>query len=179
VPTFSDIAQIPGAQLVGLNPHEDARGRFTELFRKEWFPQRPWDDYQSNRSDSQAGVLRGLHFHLRQVDYWYVARGRIQVGLADLRRSSVSFGAIQMVELSEDEATGLYIPTGVAHGFLALTAATLIYVVDNGYDGTDEWGVAWNDPELALAWSEPSPSLSARDLSNPLLREIETSLLPP
>jgi dTDP-4-dehydrorhamnose 3,5-epimerase len=55
-----------------------------ETFRKVWFPQRSWDIVQTNRSDSKAGVLRGLHYHHEQVDYWIVLRGRIRVGLADL-----------------------------------------------------------------------------------------------
>ena len=56
-----------------------------ETFRVEWFPQVNWDRMQSNRSDSKAGVLRGLHYHFKQIDYWYATRGNIRVGLVDLR----------------------------------------------------------------------------------------------
>ena len=87
MPTITEFSAIPGVLLVELRPFADERGRFTETFRKEWFPQRAWSNVQSNRSDSRAGVLRGLHYHFHQVDYWYLAAGRIRVGLADLRRS--------------------------------------------------------------------------------------------
>ena len=64
-----------------------------------------------------------------------------------------------MVEIGEENQWGIFIPVGVAHGFLALTDATLTYIVDNYYDGADEHGVAWNDPELAVPWQATTPIL--------------------
>ncbi len=123
--------QIAGVKFAVLKPFADERGRFMETFRKEWFPERTWEIVQTNRSDSRAGVLRGLHYHFRQVDYWYVPAGRVRAGLADLRRSSPTFGRAELVDLGDDNQMGLFIPPGVAHGFLALTDATLTYLVDN------------------------------------------------
>jgi dTDP-4-dehydrorhamnose 3,5-epimerase len=77
-----------------------------------------------------------------------------------------------VVELGEQHECGLLIPSGVAHGFYALTAATLTYLVDNYYDGQDEHGVAWNDPTLAVPWGITDPILSARDRANLRLSEI-------
>jgi dTDP-4-dehydrorhamnose 3,5-epimerase len=178
MPEIRESKHIPGVQILGLRPHEDERGRFVEIFRKSWFPQRPWSAVQSNRSQSEAGVLRGLHFHHHQVDYWFVDRGRIRVGLVDLRRSSPSFRVAEVIELDELDFTGLYIPVGVAHGFVALTPATLLYVVDNYYDGADEFGVAWDDPALGLDWGVTDPIVSPRDRANPHLADIPAFAMP-
>lgn len=170
--------QIVGVKFCHLQSHADSRGRFMETFRKEWFPERSWTNVQANRSDSHAGVLRGLHYHFRQVDYWYVAGGSVRVGLADLRRASTSYGASQVVEIGDGNPLGVFIPSGVAHGFYALSAATLIYLVDQYYDASDEYGVVWNDPELAVAWGVDHPILSDRDRNLPRLQAIEPSILP-
>jgi len=164
--------------LVSLKTFADDRGRFMETFRKEWFPQRTWEILQGNVSYSKAKVLRGLHYHHRQVDYWFCPCGTIRVGLCDLRRNSPTRGAIQTLEIGDQNFVGVYIPIGVAHGFAALTDAVLTYVVDNYYDGTDEHGVAWNDPDINLPWGIEQPYLSDRDAENPLLRHIPIENLP-
>jgi dTDP-4-dehydrorhamnose 3,5-epimerase len=179
MPTITESATIPGVLLVELRPFADERGRFTEVFRKEWFPQRAWTNVQSNRSDSRPGVLRGLHYHFNQVDYWYLATGRIRVGLVDLRRSSPVFRCAQTIDMDAADSRGLYIPCGVAHGFLALSEVTLHYVVDNYYDGGDEFGLAWDDPDVAVPWQPPAPPvLSGRDAANPRLAAIPFDSLP-
>ena len=87
---ITESDRIAGVKFAQLQVFGDERGRFMETFRKDWFPERTWELFQSNRSDSKAGVLRGLHYHFRQVDYWHVPIGRIRVGLADLRASSLT-----------------------------------------------------------------------------------------
>lgn len=180
MPTITESTIIPGILVVELRPFADDRGRFTETFRKEWFPQRSWAAMQSNRSDSRAGVLRGLHYHFDQVDYWYLFSGRIRVGLADLRRSSPTFRDTQTIDLDAADNRGIYIPSGVAHGFLALTDVTLIYIVDNYYDGgRDEFGLAWDDPDISVPWHPFSPPIvSGRDAANPPFKDIPFASLP-
>jgi dTDP-4-dehydrorhamnose 3,5-epimerase len=178
MPLIEESKFISDVLLVHLKSFDDERGRFLETFRKEWFPQRSWEIFQSNRSDSQAHVLRGLHYHHHQVDYWYVAHGQLRAALADLRPTSPTYRATQMIEMFEDSPLGLFIPTGVAHGFVSLTDATLIYIVDNYYNGGDEFGVAWNDPELGLDWGITDPILSPRDQENPCLRDVPIENLP-
>lgn len=168
--TLSD--RIEGVQIVQLRTFEDERGRFSETFRREWFPDTDWSRIQSNRSDSVAGVLRGLHYHFKQVDYWYALRGRLRAGLVDLRPSSPTYGNTQMIDMGGENNVGLFIPIGVAHGFAALEDCTLIYYVNNYYDSTDEYGVAWDDPQLKLDWGVANPILSKRDLNNPKMAEI-------
>jgi dTDP-4-dehydrorhamnose 3,5-epimerase len=174
--TESDV--IAGVKFVDLRVWVDDRGRFLETFRKEWFPERSWEIVQTNCSYSKANVLRGLHYHRRQVDYWFVPQGTIRVALVDLRRSSPTQSASQTLEIGEDNPTGVFIPVGIAHGFVALTDATLTYLVDNFYDGSDEHGVAWNDPTLGIDWGLSDPVLSSRDRRNSLLGEIPTYQLP-
>ncbi len=170
---------ISGVYVAHLRPFADERGRFMETFRKEWFPQRSWEKMQSNRSDSRAGVLRGLHYHHHQVDYWYVLRGSIRAGLVDLRPTSTTYLATQTVEMGAQNEIGLFIPIGVAHGFVTLTDATLTYIVDSYYDGgADEFGVAWNDPEISLDWGIAEPIVSPRDAQNPFLKDISAAGLP-
>jgi dTDP-4-dehydrorhamnose 3,5-epimerase len=158
------INDINGVQIARLRAFEDERGRFMETFRKEWFPQRSWERIQCNRSDSKKDVLRGLHYHHHQIDYWYVPSGKLRA---------------YMVEMGDDNQIGLFIPVGVAHGFIAMTDVTLTYTVDNYFNGgADENGVAWNDPAFNLDWGISNPLISERDKNNPHLHEIPDSNLP-
>ena len=178
--TYIEESQsITGVQIAHLKSFGDARGRFMETFRKEWFPQRSWKNIQCNRSDSQQGVLRGLHYHFHQVDYWTVVNGRLRAAMVDIRPFSPTYLATQTVDMGAENELGLFIPIGVAHGFAALTDVTLIYTVDNYYNGgVDEYGVAWNDPVFNLDWGLTAPRVSARDQANPLLQNILKENLP-
>lgn len=178
MPKITESTSIDGVLNVKLKAFSDQRGRFSEIFRKEWFPQRTWADLQGNHSESAAGVLRGLHFHHHQVDYWYVIRGRIRAGLADLRISSPTHMTAVTLDLSQEMGMGIYIPVGVAHGFFALEDATIIYFVDNYYKGQDDFGVMWNDADINLNWGVEVPLLSERDRKNPHLKDIPKSDLP-
>ncbi|MBE0689333.1 MAG: dTDP-4-dehydrorhamnose 3,5-epimerase family protein [Anaerolineae bacterium] len=174
-----ESAEIADVHIVSIRTFSDERGRFMETFRREWFPEVDWSHLQGNRSESKAGVLRGLHFHRKQVDYWYVMNGRIRVGMVDMRRSSRTYMSSSVLEIGEENNVGVFIPIGVAHGFYALTDTTLTYLVNQYYDGGDELGVAWNDPDLGLDWGfEQPPLLSPRDERNPRLRDIAAHLLP-
>ena len=156
---------MPGVIYTELEAYSDPRGSFAEVMRADAYPE---TFVQSNHSKSSAGVLRGLHYHRRQADLWYVVRGRAQVALADLRVRTDKPATATVVMSPERPAT-LYIPAGVAHGFLALTDVELLYWVTNYFDGSDEYGVAWNDPILAIPWESSGPVLSERDSSNPEL----------
>jgi dTDP-4-dehydrorhamnose 3,5-epimerase len=176
--TIHESSLIRGVKHVALKTFTDDRGRFLEVFRREWFPERKWDAVQCNRSESRQNVLRGLHYHFRQIDYWYPFSGRIRIALADLRPGSPTRGAVEVREMSGDEPAGVFIPVGVAHGFVALTDAVLTYVVDGYYDVNDEHGVAWDDPDLAVPWGVTAPLLSPRDRNNPRLRDLSAERLP-
>lgn len=173
------LEQITGVYTMPIRAFEDERGRFMETFRAEWFPWITWERLQNNRSESKAGVLRGLHYHFKQIDYWYVPKGTIRVGLADLRPSSPTYMATATVEMGDSNNIGLFIPIGVAHGFVALADCTLMYLVNNYYDGgKDELGVAWNDPDINLDWGVTDPQLSPRDAQNKFLKDLPADILP-
>lgn len=177
-----------------ISRFEDSRGSFRELWKASTFGAidpatagersiRTPRFVQANLSASAAGVLRGLHFHRRQLDHWIVSSGRAFVALVDVRPMLADPAAAPLIETRElvaDESVD--IPTGVAHGFLALEPLELIYLVTNEYDGTDELGFAWDDPLAAVEWpavpgtTDGRPILSERDQTNPTLLELVASL---
>lgn len=169
---------IHGVQIAQLRAYGDERGRFMETFRRDWFPQVSWERLQTNRSDSRAGVLRGLHYHFHQVDYWVVTRGRIRAAMVDLRVQSPSFKQVMTLDMGEENLLGLFIPIGVAHGFAALTDCTLTYTVNNYYDSTDEFGVAWDDATFGIDWGVADPIISERDQQNPTFDNIAPGAMP-
>ena len=170
---------IQGVYTVPLKVFGDTRGFFFETFRRNWIPEAR-EMVQGNCSFSAAGVLRGLHYHLKQADLWNVPIGLVRAVLYDFRSGSPTRGAAEIVELGQDNRLALYIPKGVAHGFLALRESYMTYLVDEFYDNTDELGILWNDPALNVDWgADGAPSLSDRDRQNPLLAEIPPDRRPP
>jgi len=167
----SESAEIPGVWLVRLRAFGDDRGRFMETFRASWLPfAAPM--VQGNRSESAPGVLRGLHYHRRQADLWYVQQGTVTTVLLDTRVGSPTEGRHLTLRQGGGEDVVVYIPEGVAHGFWAHDDVVMTYLVTNEYDGSDELGVAWDDPRLGIAWPGAEPILSGRDRKNPRLRDV-------
>jgi dTDP-4-dehydrorhamnose 3,5-epimerase len=169
--------RVPGVWRRRSITHADERGSFTELWRSSWSrglrgQGEGLEMSQANVSRSDSGVLRGLHFHLRQADYWLALEGRAFVGLVDLREILEGGEGLSVETLDMETGDALYIPEGVAHGFLAYERMTLVYLVTTEYDGTDEHGFAWNDEQARVPWPVTSPTLSGRDASNPSLRDV-------
>ena len=186
-------SDLPGVRYGAIARHADSRGAFRELWRASAFPTlTPAETgvpagstphfVQANVSTSAAGVLRGLHYHRRQLDYWVVGTGRAFVALLDVRLVVAGTGPalVETRELEADE--WVVIPAGVAHGFLALEPLDMIYLVTNEFDGSDELGFAWDDPAVGVPWPpvdatpDGRPILSERDQSNPSLAELVASL---
>ena len=175
---------IPGVRYLRHVRHEDIRGAFREIWRASAFPDLGPDErfVQANLSTSAKGVLRGLHFHRRQLDFWTVEGGVAFVALVDLRGlmdGSADRPIVETRTLRGDDA--VVIPAGVAHGFLALEALDLLYLVTNEYDGTDELGFAWDDPAAGVPWPRVEtpdglPIVSDRDRSNPSLADAVARL---
>ena len=169
--------QIKGVYVVRLLSHPDERGRFVETFRRRWIPGCR-EMVQGNRSDSQPGVLRGIHYHLFQADYWYVPTGSSFVALVDMRQSSPTFKTVETLEMGDQNEIGLYIPPGVGHGFFALTPVVMTYLVDQEFDGSDELGVRFDDPSIGVPWPDGDRIVSERDRENPFLSDIAEENLP-
>ncbi len=169
---------IAGVYFVHPKAIEDERGRFAEIFRGEWVPESR-HMVQVNRSMSKAGVLRGMHYHLFQADYWFVTDGHAFVALYDFRATSKTAEKAQTFEIKASDPVGVYIPPGVAHGFYAVEDTTLLYMVDQTFDGTDELGVYYDDPALEITWPfGQEPLLSERDKTCPMLAEVTEENLP-
>lgn len=174
----SDV--LVGVVLVDPVVHRDDRGLFVETWRREWIPGCR-EMVQSNRAERMAGSLVGLHYHRFQADYWTVPDGLVRVVLHDLRAGSPTDGATLCLDLGgsgPDRHRGLYIPPGVAHGFVSLTDATVAYLVDGTYDPADELGVAWDDPAVGADWGVVDPVLSRRDRANPTRSGLAAELVP-
>jgi dTDP-4-dehydrorhamnose 3,5-epimerase len=172
---------IEGVRTGTFAAHPDDRGSFMELWRPSWFDGVPEMAAaaamrQANLSRSKPRVLRGLHMHLRQADLWIVVEGRAFVGLVDVRGQLGEGGPVTSGSVETGPGDAIWIPEGVAHGFYAREALTLVYFVTNEFDGTDELGFAWNDPKAAVVWPDPAPILSLRDQTAPSLAELVSSL---
>jgi dTDP-4-dehydrorhamnose 3,5-epimerase len=132
---------------------------------------------QDNHSRSRRGVLRGLHYQIRQPQgkLVRVVTGRVFDVAVDLRRSSPTFGRWVGVELSADNHRELWVPPGFAHGFLVLSdTADFLYKTTDYYAPEHERTVAWNDPAIGIEWPvETEPMLSAKDKVGAALREAE------
>ncbi len=164
---------LPGVMRRTLVRHDDPRGTLREAWRASWLADLDLPALaQANHTISRAGALRGLHFHLRQTDIWVVLDGRAHVGLADIR--DLLDGATDKAPTLSLELTSgdcLVIPVGVAHGLWALTDVSLLYLVTEEYDGSDEQGFAWNDLTAGVSWPGGDPVLSERDRSAPTMEE--------
>ncbi|MDZ4165820.1 MAG: dTDP-4-dehydrorhamnose 3,5-epimerase [Smithellaceae bacterium] len=162
------------ADLLILEPEVfgDERGFFYESFHAGKFRQATGvtaDFVQDNHSRSGRGVLRGLHYQLKQPQgkLVRVARGAVFDVAVDLRKGSPTFGGWEGVELSETNHRQLWIPAGFAHGFFVLSEmAELLYKTTDYYAPEHERTIRWDDRELAIAWPVPlgvAPVLSAKD----------------
>lgn len=168
-PDAWSATSIAGVLRRSLSIHRDGRGSFSEIWRASWTDGLSGSPFvQANVSRSDAGVLRGMHFHRRQSDLWVLVDGRAFVATVDLRQAAEGRPIpSQTFELSQGDA--VLIPELVAHGFYALTAITLVYLVSEEYDGSDELGFAWDDRRAAIDWPTRQPVLSTRDANNPTL----------
>lgn len=184
---------LPGVRYGAVARATDSRGAFRELWRADTFAIEPGDAgadpstvptfVQANLSTSAPGVLRGLHYHRRQLDYWVVASGRALVALVDLRPLLAGADRQPVVETRElGEDDWVVIPAGVAHGFLALEALGMLYLVTTAYDGSDELGFAWDDPTAGVPWPvidatvDGRPIVSDRDRTAPALADLVVRL---
>jgi dTDP-4-dehydrorhamnose 3,5-epimerase len=130
---------------------------------------------QDNHSCSRKGTLRGLHYQLRhpQAKLCRVVEGQALDVVVDVREGSPHFGKWTSVLLSAERQNQIYVPTGFAHGFLALTdSVQFLYKCSDYYHPEDECGVLWSDSELKISWGIESPIVSEKDSKLPSLATI-------
>ena len=148
----------------------DSRGFFFESFNQQAFNTATGTDFrfvQDNHSRSAKGVLRGLHYQLGQPQgkLVRVVRGAAFDVAVDIRPSSPTFGKWVGLELSEHNQRQLWVPPGLAHGFLVLSdSVDFLYKTTDYYAPALERCIAWNDPTLKINWPlDAAPTLSAKD----------------
>ncbi|MEO6913166.1 MAG: dTDP-4-dehydrorhamnose 3,5-epimerase [Candidatus Baltobacteraceae bacterium] len=169
MPTLdSALTKLAGVQLIVPKVLDDDRGYFKETFSEPKYAQigiaGPF--VQDNVSFSRRNVLRGMHYDLRMGKLVQALVGSIYDVCVDLREDSVTYKQWLGFELSAENHRQVYIPPGVAHGFLTLSdAAIVMYKQTATYDSAHERAISWQDPSVAIAWplSGSAPILSAKD----------------
>lgn len=162
-----DIAGIEGLAIITPVPISDSRGYFMETYNEQEFEKYDMKLHfvQENQSFSNKGVLRGLHFQrkLSQGKLIYAVRGAFFDVAVDLRSYSRTFGKWYGILLSAENKKEIYIPSGFAHGFLALEDNTIFSakVTEYHYPNFSD-GILWNDPDLNIEW--PLRSLNGATL---------------
>ncbi len=170
---------ISGVWILEPKVFTDSRGYFMEAYKKEEFDRiaGPVEFIQDNESQSSYGVLRGLHYQTgdaAQAKLVRVIRGRVFDVAVDIRPDSATFGKYFAIELSEENKRQLFIPRGMAHGFLVLSeTAVFSYKVDNVYSPSHERTLNCLDPDIGIEWpvEQKHLILSDKDKSARFLRE--------
>ncbi|WP_282178798.1 dTDP-4-dehydrorhamnose 3,5-epimerase [Maribacter stanieri] len=173
--------KLKGCLILEPQIFEDNRGVFFEVFKKKElsnFLGYEIDFVQENKSLSKKGVLRGLHFQKgesAQAKLVSVQNGSVVDVIVDIRPDSVTFGKHIKVHLSDVNNKSIFIPKGMAHGFLTLTDNVVFtYLCDKYYNPKMESGILYNDSDLAIDWGITSSELivSEKDLILPTFKEL-------
>lgn len=167
---------IPGLLILERPAFTDERGFFREVFHLNELEKVSGVKFnlaQWNHSLSKSGVIRGLH-----GENWnkivYCVTGKMFTAIVDIRPESETFGKVETFTLDENNRIGLFIPKGLANSVCVVGSEDVnyLYLVDAYYDGTDTTAIAWDDPDLAIAWPIENPIISERDKNSPRLREL-------
>jgi dTDP-4-dehydrorhamnose 3,5-epimerase len=172
---------LDGVLLLEPAVHGDDRGFFVETFRANVWGELGIDIefVQDNHSRSRRGTLRGMHFQTDpgQAKLVRCARGQILDVVVDLRRDSNTFGRWDGHELDDANLRQLWVPVGFAHGFCVLSEeADVVYKCSSYYDPATEAGIAYDDPDVGIAWPDLELLVSERDRSAPRLADVAESL---
>jgi dTDP-4-dehydrorhamnose 3,5-epimerase len=175
--------RLNGPLLIAPTVYGDERGFFVETYRRSLFADLgiPEEMVQDNHSRSARGIVRGMHFQVGEGAAKLVrcARGRIYDVVVDVRRGSPTFGQWEGFELTDRNMHIVYCPVGFAHGFCALTdGADVVYKQSSYYDPAADRAIAYDDPDIGIAWPLPLSELtpSQRDAGAPRLRDVAGEL---
>ena len=169
---------LPAVRVITPRRHQDSRGFLSEVWRQDALTEAGIDVsfVQENHAASRAtGTIRGLHFQIRaaaQAKLVRCPRGSIFDVVVDIRHGSPTFGRHAAIVLSTENWKQLYVPKGFAHGYCTLEPDTeVMYKVTAYYDPASERGLAWDDPDIGIAWpvSADRAVLTERDRTFPRL----------
>jgi len=173
---------IPGVILIEPPVHRDDRGYFLETYHESRYRDGGIRErfVQDNQSSSVRNTLRGFHGQSPhpQGKLVRVIEGEIFDVAVDVRRGSPAYGKHFAARLSAQNFRQLYLPPGVLHGFLVMSdVAQCVYKCTDFYRPEAEFSVAWNDPEIGIAWPVVSPILSEKDRCAPRLKDVADRLI--
>tara|TARA_B110000008_G_scaffold276782_2_gene316718 strand:- start:109 stop:636 length:528 start_codon:yes stop_codon:yes gene_type:complete len=159
---------LEGFKIIELDAYSDDRGFFLESYHEDRYREHGIEDIflQENHSRSKKNVLRGMHYQIKnpQAQIVTIIRGSILDVVVDIRPNSVTYGNWHSVELSDNGFRQVYMAPGFAHGFLVLSDwVDMHYKVTTLYNPSDEGGLIWNDPEVAIKWPMSNPIMSLKD----------------
>jgi dTDP-4-dehydrorhamnose 3,5-epimerase len=163
------VDQVAGALLFRPIPHVDDRGFFSRTFDADIARAagvEPCAFVQDSISRSTRGVVRGMHVRGGEGEAKLVrcSSGKVFDVIVDLRRESPTYRMQATFELTGEEQVSLYVPAGCAHGFQSLTEpADVSYRIDRPHDPAEDIAIAFDDPDLGIAWPLPPTTLSERD----------------
>jgi len=172
---------IDGVLIIEPKVFGDERGWFTESFNAQDFSDAAGlnvEFVQDNHSFSRQSTLRGMHYQLEKTQgkLVRVVSGAVYDVAVDLRESSPTYGKWMGLELSAENHKQLWIPAGLAHGFLVLSpTAEFLYKTTDYYHPQSEVCLAWDDPLVAIQWplaSGVTPSLNTKDLAGLSWEEV-------
>lgn len=171
---------IPDVLLLEPKVFGDDRGFFYESYNQQAFQAATGLDVtfvQDNHSKSARNVLRGLHYQVEQPQgkLVRVAQGEVFDVAVDIRKGSKTFGLWVGQILSAENKKQLWVPPGLAHGFVVLSeTAEFLYKTTDYYAPAHERCIAWNDPDLAIDWQmQGEPLLSAKDAAGVAFRDAK------
>jgi len=174
---------IPEVKLIRPRRFDDGRGFFMQTYHEKQYREAGINVrfVQDNWSRSTQGVLRGLHYQLKQAQDKLVSvtRGEVFDVAVDIRRGSPTFGKWVGTILSEENHCQMFIPKGFAHGFCVLSdEVDFVYKCSDFYTPGDEYALRWNDPDIGIKWLGQDFLISEKDQKAPLLKNVPTEHLP-
>jgi len=170
-------SRLKGVYLIKPKVFEDPRGFFCEIYNRDRYQGQgiEVEFVQDNYARSTHGVLRGMHYQIKQGQdkLVWVPEGEVFDVVVDLRKDSPTFGHWDGYSLSSKNKHQLFVPAGFAHGYCVTSeTADFMYKCSNFYYPEDEGGLIWNDPKVGIEWPTEDPILSEKDQNNPPLEKV-------
>ena len=175
--------KLPGLLLIEPEKFQDNRGFFMETYQHSRYVEAGIDVnfIQDDHSHSLKDVLKGIHFTITipQAKLVSISSGSIFDVVVDLRKDSPTFGEWLGINLNMDTPRQLFIPGGFGHGYCVTSEyADIHYKVSQTYNPSDEGGLNWQDPDMAIKWPIKNPVMKERDTAFPFLSEVPNEKLP-
>lgn len=167
--------QLPHGMTIFPLPHfPDERGSLTEICRESWLGEVA--PVQWNCVRSKAGVMRGMHVHLRYYEYYAVMAGSLMVGFQDTRHGSPTLGLTGVFTIRAEDNLAVSSAPGILHGLYFPEETVLLAGAGHYFHLDNELGCHWKDPAIQIVWPFSEAVVSARDDAHPPLAKIQPSI---